>query len=128
MPKILILESDRQLGRNFIEYFRQQGHEAQSHVDPQAAIINADSTRPDVVIVDSMLASRSGIEFLYEMRSYPEWQNIPAIVLGNYGAEEVEGFANTFELLDVKAYFYKPSSSLKQILDQVESLLQPQVA
>ena len=125
MSKILLLESDKQLGRNFSEYFKRHGHTTKHCADPQSAIISADSHRPDIVVLDSMLAGRSGIEFLYEMRSYPEWQRVPAIILGNYDEEEIEGFAQIFDKLNVRAYFHKPSTTLGQILAQANSYLQP---
>jgi DNA-binding response OmpR family regulator len=71
VANILFLESDRILASNLTKVFKRVGHQVSWHVDPQAAVLAADKNQPDLVIMDLLLAGRSGIEFLYEFRSYP---------------------------------------------------------
>jgi DNA-binding response OmpR family regulator len=76
MANILLIETDRLLAKNLSKYLTKFGHEVSWHVEPQAAMDSADQKCPDVIVLDLLLAnSRSGIEFLYEFRSYPEWQH-----------------------------------------------------
>jgi len=37
--------------------------------------------RPDVIILDLMMPKMDGFEFLHELRSRPEWQDIPVVVV-----------------------------------------------
>jgi CheY-like chemotaxis protein len=72
-----------------------------------------------------LLASRSGIEFLYELRSYPDWQNLPVIIFSNIVAEEMNACLKAFEHLNIAAYHYKPTTSLSQLGKTLERALQP---
>jgi DNA-binding response OmpR family regulator len=125
MAKILLLEADHMLANNFITYIKGLGHEVIWELDPQAAIEVADTSQPDAIILDLLLASRSGIEFLYEFRSYPEWQNLPVIIFSNIVAEEMSSCLKAFEHLNIAAYHYKPTTSLSQLGRTLERALQP---
>jgi DNA-binding response OmpR family regulator len=125
MAQILLIETDRQLLGITKSYLQAAGHQINAHTDIQAAILSADAKLPEIVILDLMLAGRSGIEFLYELRSYPEWHSIPVIIRGNYPLEEISKFEAEFKQLDVGEYFHKPSSSLAELLQKVDHTLQP---
>ena len=124
MAKILLLETDRQLSRTAKAFFGRAGHQLEFYSDPQSAVAAADTSRPDVIFLDLFLASRSGIEFLYELRSYPEWQNIPVIITGRLAADELSSFATSFRELGVIKYLPKQTSSLSQLLVEAEKALQ----
>jgi DNA-binding response OmpR family regulator len=124
MANILLLESDRQIAKHTAGFLKTAGHTVTAYSDPQKAITGADKTKPDLVIISLSLAGRSGVEFLYELRSYPEWQNVPAIVTGQLTTEELASFAAGFDQLEVASYLHKPTSSLKQLLTLITDLLQ----
>lgn len=124
MPNLLLLEPDQLLSASIKKYFGSV-YSVHTHSDPQAAILAADKNTPDVVILDLMLAGRSGIEFLYELRSYPDWQKIPVIVWSSLWDEEIEPYLPTFSELQVSATFYKPATSLSELSACIEKLLQP---
>lgn len=124
MAKILLLETDRQLAKNVKDYFVRAGHQLSYYSDPQTAVMAADTSRPDVIILDLFLASRSGIEFLYELRSYPEWQPIPVIITGRLAASELDVFKDSFKELNIARYITK-QASLKDLLAAAEATLQP---
>ena len=91
MARILFIEPDYLLGANAKNILKRAGHSVDWHVDPQAAMDSADAAHPDIIILDLLLAGRSGIEFLYELRSYPEWAKLPVIIYSNVPAEEFSG-------------------------------------
>ena len=124
MVKILLLETDHLLAKNLRQFLKNSGYEVDWQVDPQAAIESADTVPPDAIVLDLMLAQHSGIEFLYEFRSYPEWQNLPVIIFSNISAEEVSGCLEAFEQLNVSAYHYKLTTSLAKLADSVDRSLQ----
>lgn len=125
MAKILLLQADRQLAKTAQDFFDQAGHQLNYFTDPQAAVLAADSNRPDVIILDLFLASRSGVEFLYELRSYPEWQSIPIIVTGNLSSGQMHDYVIPLQDLEVLRYLSRQSISLPQLLAEAESALQP---
>lgn len=125
MPRVLILETDRQLAKNISNFLILQGHQVDVYSDPQSAISAADTNCPDVVVLDLMLAGRSGIEFLFELRSYPEWQRIPVIVTGKLSNEELEAYSLAFGQLNISGYLHKQTTPLADLAAMVQKLLKP---
>ena len=80
---------------------------------------------PDIVIVELQLVDHSGIEFLYEFRSYVDWQQIPVIILTNVPESEFAGSQSLLrDDLNVQAYLYKPLTSLQKLIQFVDDLTQ----
>lgn len=124
MCRILFIETDSVIAANLRGYFERLGHEVDWHVDPQLAVFSADEKRPDIVILDLMLAGRSGVEFLYEFRSYPDWQNLPVVVFSNVSERELGQGVSSFPQLNITAYHYKPQTSLSQLSKTIDKILQ----
>ncbi len=125
MARILFIESDRILGGNACRIMKRAGHGIDWHVDPQAAMDSADAVRPDIVILDLILAGRSGIEFLYEFRSYPEWTDVPVMIYSSVSAEDFNSADVGFKHLNIAAYHYKPATTIAELLMSVERILSP---
>lgn len=120
MAQILLIEPDRLLARIYFECLTKVGHTVQICATAQSAIYCADDITPDVVILELQLVAHSGIEFLYEFRSYPDWQDIPVIANTNVPAGEFSGSWQLLrDQLGVKHYLYKPVASLKNLLSAV---------
>lgn len=121
--KIVLLEPDRILADTYRQALTQAGHHAVMTATAQAAIFTADELKPDLVIMELQLIGHSGIEFLYEFRSYDDWTDVPVIILTNVPAGE---FAGSWELLrdqlGVVSYHYKPLTSLRTLLTTVNAL------
>ena len=49
--------------------------------DGQVAINSLITARPDVIILDLMMPKMDGFEFLDELRSRSDWQDIPVVVI-----------------------------------------------
>lgn len=125
MPHILIVEPDCLLAKNLSGLFGRAGHSVARTADAQAAITLADARLPDVIILELLLAGRSGIEFLYEFRSYPEWQNVPAIIYTSLPQQEVALGSRCFAELSIGKFFHKPATSLQDLAAEVARLAQP---
>jgi DNA-binding response OmpR family regulator len=119
---ILLIEPDSILAnvyKNALEMNKQNTVRISSGA--QVAIMNADDATPDLVILELQLIEHSGIEFLYEFRSYSEWQEIPVVLHTMVPFAE---FTDNWNLLrselGVRAYLYKPNTSLAQLRSYVE--------
>lgn len=121
MATIFLLETDRQLGRAAKDYFA--GHDLYYFADPQTAVTAADINRPDVIVIDLFLAGRSGIEFLYELRSYPDWQSLPVLIIGHFSVDELAYYIDSFRELGVHKYLPKHATSLRDLMAEVELAL-----
>lgn len=125
MAKILLLEADQPLANNLRRYLRNSGHKVVWSATPQAAIEATDQTHPDVIVMDILLGGHSGVEFLYELRSYPEWQKLPVIILSSLPAHDVLQADLSLEQLNIAKYFYKPDTALVQVAAAVDNAVQP---
>jgi DNA-binding response OmpR family regulator len=120
MAQILLIEPDRLLADTYRQALESAGHWVVMCAGAQSAIFAADEIKPDMVILEIQLVGHSGIEFLYEFQSYPDWQNIPVLIQSNVPAGE---FAGSWDMLQaqlgVRAYFYKPLTTIRTLLASV---------
>lgn len=49
--------------------------------DPQIALDRMESQRPDLIVLDLMLPSMTGWDFLEQVRKNEKWKDIPVIIL-----------------------------------------------
>ncbi len=79
--KILLVEDDA----NLVELIRynldKEGFEVVSTPDGEEALVLAEEERPDVVVLDWMIANLSGIEVCRRLRRAPETAALPIIML-----------------------------------------------
>jgi DNA-binding response OmpR family regulator len=124
MAQVLVVEPDARLGRTYADALRSRHHSVRLCTSAETAIYEADQQAPDIIILELQLTKHSGIEFLYEFRSYADWRSVPVIVLSNVPPQE---FARSLDglhrRLGVQAYHYKPQTSLRTLLLAVEAAL-----
>ncbi|MEK7059366.1 MAG: response regulator [Patescibacteria group bacterium] len=124
MAQILLIEPDRVLAEIYGRSLVAAGNRVLSCFTAQAGIQAADKQQPDLVILELQLVEHSGIEFLYEFRSYPEWQATPVVIHTTVPPNE---FSDNWQILrvelGVETYLYKPQTSLKQLIDTAQAQL-----
>ena len=80
-PKILLVEDDV----NLVELIRynldKEGFDVVSTPDGEEALVLAEEERPDIVVLDWMIANLSGIEVCRRLRRAPETSGLPIIML-----------------------------------------------
>lgn len=124
MARILLIEPDRLLALTYRQALSQAGHQVLSCPGAQAGITAADKIQPELIILELQLVEHSGIEFLYEFRSYPEWQTIPVLIHTNVPPAEFNGSWDILgRELGIETYLYKPRTSLKQLISTVREQL-----
>ncbi len=125
MSRVLLIENDNLLAGNMAAYLKRDGHSVTWHKHPQAAIEAADTEHPQIVILDLVLGAHSGAEFLYEFRSYPEWQDVPVILHTGVSPEELASSQEALAHMDIAAYHYKPTTSLATLAKSVKRAAKP---
>ena len=117
MAHVLIIEPDRILAKTYLAALKIAGHTGQVCVSAQSAVFCIDEQLPDIIMMEIQLIGHSGIEFLYELRSYADWQTLPVIVMSSVPAGD---FQDSWQLLrqelGVQSYHYKPITSLNKLL------------
>jgi two-component SAPR family response regulator len=122
---VLLLEPDRLLAQTYERALQTAGHTVTSCARAQTAVYYADDIEPDVVVMELQLAGHSGIEFLYEFRSYTDWQHVPIIILSHVPRNEfANNWENFREQLNIFEYHYKPISTLKMLITSVNDAVQ----
>lgn len=120
---VLIIEPDKILAKQYQKAFVHAGVDARVCGDAQSAVIAVDEKRPDVVVLELQLAGHSGVEFLHEFRSYEDWVDIPVIVHSSVPEYALGADKNVWKQLGVVRFFYKPKTSLQQLVGAVKSTL-----
>lgn len=120
MSKVLFVEPNVVLARTYVQAMEHAGYEAVFARTAQEAINVADKHMPDIVLLELELASHDGIEFMHEFRSYPEWQQVPVILLTNVAPPKLAPLKKELRRdLGIVSYLYKPQTSLQKLLAAV---------
>lgn len=126
MSSLLLVEPNHALARTYQRALELAGHSVVTAHDAETAIHELDNLQTvGAVIMELQLISHDGIEFLYELRSYPEWQHIPVIVQSLVPHRALKTNQRVFDTLGIKHYFYKPFTTLQELTRVVNSLLAP---
>jgi DNA-binding response OmpR family regulator len=120
--RILLIEPDRLAAITLADMFKRAGHEVQHAISAQMAVQSADEATPDVVVLEMQLPRHNGVEFLYEFRSYSEWQHIPVIVHSFVPMSELAITVAMRSQLGIARIFYKPATSLTGLCTAVEQV------
>ena len=117
--QILFIEPNTALAKVYRAALELAGYTVRLASSAQAAISLADKYSPDLVILEIQLAGHNGLEFLYEFRSYTEWQNVPVLLHTLVPPAEFAENTVFWHELAVSGYMYKPRTNLQQLLRSV---------
>src|SRR5262249_5007947 len=78
---VLLVDDDDVIRRGVRAALAPIGWQVVEAENGHAAIAALAGTRPDVIILDLMMPKMDGFEFLDRLRSRPEWQGIPVVVI-----------------------------------------------
>ena len=78
---ILIIEDERALVEVLTYNLRKEGFEVHSSTDGQDGLRRAQTTLPDLIILDLMLPGLNGLEVCRELRAGERTREIPIIIL-----------------------------------------------
>jgi len=85
---MLLVEDDAALAELLIWHFRKEGFDVAHTVDGEEALLLAQEHTPDIVLLDWMVESLSGIEVCRRLRRSSATANVPIIMLTARGEEE----------------------------------------
>ncbi len=120
---ILLIEPDKKLASTYVQALRAEGYGVDWATTAQGAVHLSDAQKPDLVILELQLSGHNGIEFIYEFRSYTEWQDIPIMLLTMSPPHALQITQTTLDDFAIVACLYKPATSLKQLIRAVGDLV-----
>ncbi|MGF1549049.1 MAG: phosphate regulon transcriptional regulator PhoB [Sphingomonadaceae bacterium] len=85
--RILLVEDDSALAELLIYNFQREEFEVQHTADGEEAMLLAQESPPDLVLLDWMIEGLSGIEVCRRLRRIPDTANVPIIMLTARGEE-----------------------------------------
>jgi two-component system, OmpR family, phosphate regulon response regulator PhoB len=86
--RLLLVEDDAALAELLTFHFKREEFDVVQTADGEEALLLARERVPDIVLLDWMVESLSGIEVCRRLRRAPETQNVPIIMLTARGEEE----------------------------------------
>jgi len=124
--QILIVDDDPDITEAMKIVLENKGYDVDSALDGDACLEKLKARIPDVIILDVMMnTSREGFVLSRELKTNPEYKDIPILMLT--AVKEVTGFdfkpaAGDESWLPVEEYLDKPVKP-EVLLDKIESLL-----
>lgn len=115
MKRILLVEPSQELAMVIGSSLEDKGLFVDHSATAQGAVSLADAQRPDAIILELALPEHNGLEFLYELRSYTDWADIPIIIYSKVSREELGLEPNQAKDLGIAEHLYKSTSSLKRL-------------
>lgn len=85
--RILIVEDDPALVELLCFHFQREEFDARATADGEEALVIAQESPPDLVLLDWMIEGLSGLEVCRRLRRLPETANVPIIMLTARGEE-----------------------------------------
>ena len=117
--RILIVEDERNIAELLIRNFQQAGFETDAVYNGTDALLEAEKTRPNLILLDLLLPELDGIEVCRLLKRNPETQWIPVVMLTAKG-EEVDRIVGLE--LGADDYITKPFSPREVVL-RVQAIL-----
>ena len=117
--KLLLIEDEDSLAYTLKTFFEKKNFNVEIVKDGEDALFQAESMKPDVVLLDWMLPNMSGLEICRQIRTTKDIKKTPIIFLTAKGEEE-----DKLRGLDTGAddYITKPFSQM-ELLARINALL-----
>ncbi|MBI2062964.1 MAG: response regulator [Candidatus Yanofskybacteria bacterium] len=118
MKKILIAEDEEVLLNVLKDRFEAEGWTVVIAKDGEETVEAIKQSPPDLVLLDLVMPKKDGFEVLKEIRSNPEYKNLPIfIILSNLGSDEDIKKALA---LGANDYFVKTQHPMSEIVEKVK--------
>ncbi len=89
--------------------------------DGESGIEKVKEKKPDLILLDILLPGMDGYEVLKELKSDPNFADIPVIILSNFGQKNDIENAKQLGAVD---FFVKATSDLDDVISRVKNVLQ----
>lgn len=86
-PKVLIIEDDEWLAREFASFLDKSGFETEVSLHVISAIKAIDRFKPDVLVLDLLLTGSTAFTLMHELQTYDDTSCIPIILCTNLASD-----------------------------------------
>lgn len=124
MARVLLIQPDRPFAKAVSKALKNDGYTVDWQTSAQKAIQSAELVAPDIVLLEIQLPQHSGVEFLYEFRSYEDWESTPVIILTTLSSTETGQSDAAWQQLGITEFLYAHNNTLQEIVISVKAALQ----
>ena len=119
MPKILIIEDYLSIQKIFETALESEGYDVTVAADGQEALQVVGDLKPDLILLDLLMANIGGLEFLrlFKAKDHPETK---VVVFSNLSSPELYKEAET---LGAAAYLAKSKFTPKELVVEIKKVL-----
>ena len=121
---IILIEDDESLAQLIVVELQQAGYRVQTVVDGKEGLALIRRSQPDLVLLDMMLPSMSGMEILEELHQDGSLPDLPIVIVSSSG-QPVE--TERAKKLGVRDYLVKVNFSPREVLAKVQDTLQAEL-
>ncbi|MDQ2973020.1 MAG: hypothetical protein M3Q79_00880 [bacterium] len=113
MIKILLIEPDSVTAKAVSDYLSE--HDILIVSNGHQAISALESWPCELIISEHSFLTHNSFEFLYELRSYPEWEMLPFVLFTKTYIHDSLLQSEAYSELGITDYLYKPQTRLADL-------------
>jgi CheY-like chemotaxis protein len=117
MIKILIVEDAQDQLELFAKTFRRAGFDVYGAHDGGHAMDRVRDIKPDIILLDQMMPEVDGITFLQNLRRFPKYKGVPAVLVTGMNDRQLKTRAAALGVTDV---LVKGSFQMRELIDLVK--------
>ncbi|PIS41468.1 MAG: hypothetical protein COT25_02950 [Candidatus Kerfeldbacteria bacterium CG08_land_8_20_14_0_20_42_7] len=120
MKKILLIEDDKDQIMLYQTKFELDGYDFISAENGQKGLERAKKEKPNLILIDLLMAGMTGIQVLEKLKSDPDTKNIPAVIVTNLDKQEMAEKAMALGALD---FIVKSRIPLREMMSRIKGFL-----
>ena len=120
MKKILLIEDDKDQILLYQTKFELSGYVFVAAENGIQGLQFAEQEKPDMILIDLLMAGMGGIEVLEKLKENPKTKSIPAIIVTNLDKHELAEKALSLGALD---FIVKSKIPLREMMSRIENHL-----
>ena len=118
--KVLIIEDDKSLARLIESALTVEGFEPLLATDSDEGLDKAITQKPDLILLDILLPSKSGFDCLRELKKKSKSSAGPVIILSNLGQDEEVRLGLALGAVD---YLVKADFSIDEVIRKIKKIV-----
>jgi len=119
IPRVVVIDDDHEILKLIVMLLRRIGAEAATFADGQTAMAYLSAETPDLIVLDLMLPDVDGFEILSQVRTQPQFDRVPVLILS--AKANSESIRQGLEL-GADGYITKPYIA-NTLIDKVRHML-----
>ncbi len=117
---ILLIEDDQDQILLYQAKFELEGYAFISAENGQKGLELATKEKPNLILIDLLMAGMGGIEVLEKLKDNPETKNIPAVIVTNLDKQDL---AKKAMALGAQDFIVKSSVPLREMMSRIKEFL-----